>query len=156
MSASIFEPEATPATVAQVASGQKVYVSQNKKDLPTIEVRADQLFFNWQFSRWFMGKFGDGCCIGFTIKDRHVAFYFGAERQPEEKYTEFLVSIEPMQEGYLLKIKTQNDRDKLDLLIGAIVSTYKTSPIFMLRFEDGKGMEHFAHKRIWKLVKKFS
>lgn len=87
MSASIFEPDATPATVAQVANGEKVYISENKKELPSIEVRNENLFFPWSFSRWFMGKFGDGCCVGFTIKDRKVAFYFGAEKQPQEKYT---------------------------------------------------------------------
>lgn len=151
MSASIFKEDATPATVGEVMRGEKIFVSENKQQLPTIEVMQDNLFFGWNFSRFFFGKFGDGACIGFTIKEKKVAFYFGLEKQPEERYTEFLVSIQPDMEGYTLQTRNAQERERLDLLIGAMVNIYRTAPKFTLRFADAKGYESFRFHRAWKL-----
>lgn len=154
MHSDIFTPDVLPESIGEVAKGEKVYQSENKRELPTLEVLADNIFFNWKFSRFFMGRFGDGAVVGFTIVDGKVAFYFGAERQPNERYIEFVVSIEPQLEGYLLRLRNAAEREKMELLIGAMVSTYKTAPKFTLRFDTARGEENFWHKRAWKLQKK--
>lgn len=158
MSASIYSPDAEPATIGEVMRGEKVYVTEDTRMLPVVEIRADNIYFSWSFSRFFMGKFGDGACIGFTYHAKKMAFYFGLEKEPLQKEGayEFLVEIVPPEEGYLVKVRSEKERQKLEAVIQAFVTTYKLPLPFKVRFESAKRTEMnllLRTYRIWHLVK---